>query len=1302
MVGHGSPKTSPGSVAFRLRFTSSVLQWFIPLTVLLCATVALGDQPTFRLRIIWGGGAERQWSGNLSLSEGTFDGLRPLGVTTDTPGSMEASGDKVLIAERSARSFDGLDVDVFAPQSASLTIVIVPVDARDESKTIVVPLSELVSGSRNEPLDQQGNRLLIQRAPGDVIRVELQRRTLVFAPGERVELKVNPHLTGFAPDTLARLKIELLRGRTSQQLFEDERELRVGADGLFPEVDPVTIELPSQEGVYDVQVSMTERGFLNRFNRFKRFVPARPTKQRKLQLVVIDPHRVPASQDSETSVLVDTVDPANPKWWERLARPLARRIPYWSQPGPLGNARSRVWPYQDRTYVLLENGGWQAYPLSIESPGTPHILEIEYPAGLHQTLGISVIESNAAGEVLPIGLDSGVFVRENQDGESNSPQQHRLLFWPRTRSPLILLTNRHRDSNAVFGTIRVTAILGQLPVARPDRNSGSDRLLAAYFAKPLFPENFSATEDLDSASGRSLDDWKTFYDGGTRLVEYLTHVGYNGAVISAGLEGSSIYPSSVLEPTPRYDTGAFFATGQDLMRKDVMEMLFLLFDREGLRLFPALQFTSPLPELEQILRRDGSDAQGIRLIDANGDSRMAIEKKSDQRPPYYNPLDERVQLAIINVVRELVDRYADHESFGGLAMQLSTDGYSQLPGILWGIDDRTINRFQRETGVNVPGSGPARFRERADYLSTNLPDRDQWLTWRAGKITQLQRKIHEVISSGRPGAKLLLASPELFNNDSQEDSLRPTLPLKIEESLKRSLWNQGIDLQTNRESSGIVLMRAQTDTPRENLSATVTALDIQDSWEVDRQFATRRVPATLLYYPPNELRLPGFDRVSPYGKENTYTSLVSHFSSSGHENRRPFIHSLATMDSQAFLVGGWMLPLGQEDSLRDIYRVYSALPAAKFTTVTKGKNVQPVVVRTLHQAGITYICLINDSPWPVTISLNLKMSSDTPIASLGARKIPELVSDSGKTSWTVPLEPFDLVGATLSQSDVDVIPTGVTLPEDVIPTLKQRIREISARADALKNPPPMDLPINPSFETPSDDDEILGWFRSKEKGISVVVDRNQAYAGRQSMQLSSERGPAWIRSEPFAMPKSGRLSMFVYLRIANASKQPEVRLALEAKHHGQPYYRPAPVGNSPETALDTKWARYYVPFDGLPTSGLTELRVGVDLMGPGEVWVDDVQMYDLTFNRDEQIELSKMIAQARLDLRDGRVSDCVRVLDSYWPRFLMTNVEPAPANVAAQPTAIPAPQVPSDNADQEEDSFMDRLRGMVPKMPRFN
>ena len=121
------------------------------------------------------------------------------------------------------------------------------------------------------------------------------------------------------------------------------------------------------------------------------------------------------------------------------------------------------------------------------------------------------------------------------------------------------MTNRRERQPAVYGKIRVLAGWEHLPKAAVGRPPPG-RLLAAYMDRPLLAANFSAAESLDAWSGRSLDDWTTFHEGGLRLVEYLQHVGYNGLMISVLADGSTIYPSGLLEPTPRYDTGMFFDT----------------------------------------------------------------------------------------------------------------------------------------------------------------------------------------------------------------------------------------------------------------------------------------------------------------------------------------------------------------------------------------------------------------------------------------------------------------------------------------------------------------------------------------------------------------------------------------------------------------------------------------------------------------------------------------------------------------------------------------------------------------------
>jgi hypothetical protein len=52
-------------------------------------------------------------------------------------------------------------------------------------------------------------------------------------------------------------------------------------------------------------------------------------------------------------------------------------------------------------------------------------------------------------------------------------------------------------------------------------------------------------------------------------------------------------------------------TALDPVRKDVLEMMFRMFDREGLSLVPMVEFVSPLPALEARCRSEDSTGQGF-------------------------------------------------------------------------------------------------------------------------------------------------------------------------------------------------------------------------------------------------------------------------------------------------------------------------------------------------------------------------------------------------------------------------------------------------------------------------------------------------------------------------------------------------------------------------------------------------------------------------------------------------------------------------------------------------------------------
>ncbi|HEY5312112.1 MAG TPA: hypothetical protein VIK18_06315, partial [Pirellulales bacterium] len=784
---------------------------------------------------------------------------------------------------------------------------------------------------RSYALDNQGSRLLARRAPGDKLELRVTRDNLVFAPGDSLEVEAWPKLPDLALGTRLRVQARLVAPHGLRASWSGEQDVEL----LPEEIGPAprarfVMPVPEQEGVYDLVLSASRRGLQERITR--RVVGV---EERRLQFVVVSRAQpVAAAQAGGLDLLVE-IDPASPGWSERLTQlavlPALRR-------GPLGSGD--MTPLAHPLGMLAQIGphgpdpdvGWQAYPLPVSRAGQPHILEVEYPGDVPQFLGLSIIEPNAAGAVLPIGLDSGAYV-DASASKTAQLQKHRLVFWPRTNAPLLLVTNRRDGGHAVYGKIRLLGPRAPLtarvrepgphhlprlgPIAAPD----GSRLLAAYYDRPLFPANFGASQGLDpwsAASGRTLTDWSTFHEGGVRLLEYLDYAGYNALVLSVMADGSTIYPSAALEPTPRYDDGVLFANGQDPIRKDALELMFRLCDRQAVQLIPAMHFATPLPELEQLKRRGGGEALGLELIGPSGVTWLQTHDPRQGLAPYYNPLNPLVQKAMAAAVRELAGRYAAHPSFAGLALQLSADGYAQLPGDQWGCDDDTLVQFTREVALGDAAGPPHELRDRLLTAGVRQP----WLRWRAEKLHDFYGRLQGEVAAARRGAKLYLLGADMLNRPELAVALKPNLdrPPQLEEVLRAV----GIDPALYRDERGPTLLRVSRIGPEHALPQQAAVLELNDSPELDQLAGA----ADLFYHEPQESRVASFDARSPF--HPTFTRLVAQPAPAGRENCRRYARALATRDARLLADGGWLLSLGAEESVREFVQAYRELPPVAF------------------------------------------------------------------------------------------------------------------------------------------------------------------------------------------------------------------------------------------------------------------------------------------------------------------------------------------------------------------------------------
>jgi hypothetical protein len=220
-------------------------------------------------------------------------------------------------------------------------------------------------------------------------------------------------------------------------------------------------------------------------------------------------------------------------------------------------------------------------------------------------------------------------------------------------------------------------------------------------------------------------------------------------------------------------------------------------------------------------------------------------------------------------------------------------------------------------------------------------------------------------------------------------------------------------------------------------------------------------------------------------------------------------------------------------------------------------------------------------------------------------------------------------------------------------------------------------------------------------GGDITLDPQQKHGGGQSLKLSGTGQPVGVTSEPFDPPVTGRLAVDVWLRAADPARQPSFRIAVEGQSRDgkfDPYGIIPAVGSNAASPGD--WVRYSFPLDSLPSEGLSSLRIHLELLNAAEVWVDDVQIFDLPFTEAERKELSKLISLASTKLGKGQIADCALLLEGYWPQFLVANVPLTQTHtpLAQRPRATRSPNTATPPT--KKPTVLENLKGYLPRLPQ--
>ncbi len=1288
MIGQGSPSSRLRSnsarfiVLIMLTLTNVVLNGIFARSSIAQEQHEEQNLPAgIRLRISWGGGEERQWTGTISVIDGHFSELSVLGLTADAPGSVVLANGQLHVSHWTPVNYGGADISLSAGPESAIKLDLYSNEEPEKRFTRTIPVTELVSTTINEELDPFGNRLAISRVPGDLLPVSFKQDHLVFSPGEEFAIGVRANRTGLESRTTnCQLSLQAADRKNGSPRWSQTMSIEIDGDGSS-ETSWLNIPVPDEEGVYNLQIELEPSWYqVPLKSAFQ--VPGRIAVKRTVQFVVIAEQPLPVRDAVVDWALFTTIDPTDVENETPFSFSQISRLTGREKTKSLGNELRQSVVVDGNSMMELLPGGWQAIPIHVDRLNRPHILEIEFLADQPTALGVSLLQTDAAGQIPLYGFDSGVvvpnsIVRIETPTDGRFMQKHRVVFWPQNENPYLLLANRHATRPATIGAIKIFSGPQRLPAAKsltpqsvetstagsasdPSRTSlasgSSRRKFMAFYESPLFPESFGAREKIDPNVGQPLDDWRMFYQGADRFVQYLKANAYQGAFITVACDGSAIYPSRILGASPKHDSGTFFSNGQDPIRKDVLEMLFRMFEREGLVLVPTLAMSGPLPAVEE--SRMSSEAGGQFEMVSFNQSRASTTLKNEL--PVYNPLSRQVQKTVTEVVAEIAQRYGSFRSFQGLGIVCRPDTYTLLPGRQWGYDAATTRQFLQSQS-DLSGASDQWNEIQAILLSSH---QDQWVKWRARQMTLFYQWMLETMRRSLPDGQLFIAPVDIFRNEELNAALSPSLHSSVDFSTQ--MLQMGLEAEQFAATDGLELLQPHRISPNESLAANRVETDVTNSRQAAEFFLKARTLGDIFTHRISWAHFAQFQKQNPFGQQETPIMRLQQLTPAAYWNRQRFLEGLRKQDSRILIDGGWMIAMGQEEALASLIGVFSQLPNLPFLDVgladslsRYGTASMPVTIRQVTTEGQSYFYAVNASPWPAKVQLAL--AGDSQVSNLQSLSdLSMSVGNNGdgpRISFDIP--PFSLA-AGRTDSPCEIANYEFELPADAANELRKQVFSLQSKLSESSNAAALAVLENADFELfgqPS----LKGWDHGQQSTAKIQLDSQQAFQGRVSLGMNgSEDSPVWIRSNVFEVPQTGRLSISVWLRTDDPQQQPPLRLAVEGKVGESNYYRFGSVGslspNPQSNQLGEQWQRFAVHFDDLPVDRLSNLRIGFDLMGPGNVYVDKVEVFDRWFDENDAKAITQRLASCGPLLSNpATFESCRRLLGGYWLRFLDEN-----------------------------------------------
>ncbi len=1268
--GHGCPHNALKT----LRGHCPLLTWLHALAIsfICCSSVGAEEEATVdpassvhcELRFVWGSTLPRTFAGTISLETGTIRQVRNLSLQADSIGKVRSkSASELEILPHSPATFGGLDLSVNAPKDTRVTVS----SQNPISGEIVrhdATVQELLAGTWIKPLDKEGARIAFERQVYDRIRVDVGRDQTIFRPGESLAIKITGNHTGLDPGAYV-----LSVGYEAQKPLSTQRVV-VDAAGSFPVVQ-VPVAAPRTDGAHLLTVSLSHDHLLSSV------IASSAVLLRRLDIVVVDDRATPtgivgwkplaeidayqasqpgslawlAPEEVRKALPIQTVSDVASKW--NYINPLAGSL---TTPETFGELGSRTVidtaseSSQSAQCLTLASRASVTFPLGKLKPGVPHRLSVTYPTDNPMHLAVTIRPRSGNGRQ---SVDSAIRLEPIACSETGDVTRHEVLFWPDEGTSTVTFYNPHPSWDAAIKTVLVSAAENGPTTA----NASSQRHTGVYLSQPILVDAMAAQRDPDPSIGRRYEGWRTWHTALERLGQYMSWMEADTLFVNVLSSGGGILVNDTLTPTLRFDSGPFFSDSRSPHQKDVVELLLRLADRDKRHVVLLLNIDSILADLAALPDERSPDSLYQKNVRSD-----PVKSQAQQ----YNPLHESVQASLRRAIAEVMSRYGNHGSLAGVGLQLGRKSQFVFRGDTWGYSPGNVTAFEKHAGGKLSTAVSMEEVFRQDSI------RASFLSWRANQLTEFFQELTATVRSGKSDAKLYINLSRLWASPpTAEDFFDPQGALRSPGNL---LLSCGVDATQLAAIDGLELISGGRPRGDDSVNSADWMLDLASQQCL--AVLPAKDQATCIVQTPST-------SIEVSSSEGQPTQIYPALTASGRFALKDLVGAIYQSDRTQITTGSWAPRQGDVHWQRELFSTLRALPPVPMMT-TEEQTATNVRVRTVTHMGKTYFQIINNASWSETVSLTVQYPAQASVRELGlgpSRLVLESSRPRVLNTWAIQLRPFDVAAVEVGSEDVVLLGIDYTSPEEALRYVASELAGVetvvSRAGDPTQQSPMVDL--GGDFERWSAEERPLGWTLSSLPQVSLAQSTELPRSGRSSLMVTN-RGrsntSAWIQSRPIVPPRTGRLLVSAWLRVSAASEPALVRLSVSGRlDSGETFERWALVGGlSPDQKrLPIDWGRrpFQLHVSDMPLDQLKSMRVGVELIGSGKVWIDDVEVYELQLMPHEWRHLQGQILVARDRLAEGNPYPAYKLLESHWGQYASRlSHAPEPAMTPAQADAF--------------------------------